>query len=446
LPVRPALLLLIIAVSAAGKARSAPVVEAEPSRLVLGPSARAEITVRSAGPSLHSAVSAGTLTQGRAAEGLTHFLWVPPAEARAPLLVLFAFWDVEAPGLSDITVLGLPCAGRTELSIDTEPGARVTVEVGGTRFGPRRADGQGRLRVPVEVAPNVHEARVVAEISETSKVRVLPLAPQPSPWLLALFPERSLDGRPVRALLVVPDTEEAPGLALLADGARVERDQSAPGRWLGRIVPDAGARQVTVTARTGDGALRASAILDVLSPAPAPPPTPPPGPPRPLRFDLSGAVGGFVGGGANSGPAATLTLGVGLPSLPLVAELELGIRGASYSEPASGLGVQKSSLLVVPVELGIRWEALQHRNLRLAVRGGGGMLFGSHHLSSTFDGEFTEGALGWEVFAAFQAGLVAGPVEPFLELRGSLAHVSTDHLDAHPGGGMLLVGVRGMFE
>jgi hypothetical protein len=443
--VRPALLLLI-AVSSPGEARSAPVVEAEPSRLVLGPSARAEITVRSAGPSLHSAVSAGTLTRGTSTAGLTHFLWVPPAQARAPLLVLFAFWDVDAPGLSDITVLGLPCAGRTELSIDTEPGARVTVEVGGTRFGPRRADGQGRLRVPVEVAPNIHEARVVAEISETSKVRVLPLVPQPSPWLLTFFPERSLDGRPVRALLVIPDTEEAPGMDLQAEGARVEREQTAPGRWLGRILPEAGAAQVTLTARTGDGAVRARAILDVLRPAPAAAPIPPPVPQRPLRFDLSGAVGGFVGGGANSGPAATLTFGMGLPSLPLVAELELGIRGASFSEPATGMGVQKSSLVVVPVELGIRWEALQHRNLRLAVRGGAGMLFASHHLSSTFDGEFTEGALGWEVFAAFQAGLVAGPVEPFLELRASLAEVSTDHLDAHPGGGVFLVGVRGRFE
>lgn len=443
---RPALLLLVIAVGSPLEGRSAPVVEAEPSRLVLGPSARAEIAVRSAGPALHSAVSSGTLTRGSSGDGVTHFLWVPPGEARAPLLVLFAFWDVEAPGLSDITVLGLPCAGRTELSIDTEPGARVTVEVGGTRFGPRRADSQGRLRVAVEVAPNVHEARVVAEIAETSKVRVLPLTPQSSPWLLTLFPERSLDGRPVRALLVVPDTEEAPGMELLAEGARVEREQAAPGRWLGHVIPDAGARRVTLTARTGDGLPRASATLDVLGAAPTSGPLPSPEPPRPWRFDLSGAVGGFVGGGANAGPAATLTLGVGLPKLPLVAELELGIRGASFSQPASGLGVQKSSLLVVPVELGIRWEALQHRNLRLAVRGGGGMLFGSHHLSSTFDGEFSEGALGWEVFAAFQAGLVAGPVEPFLELRGSLARVSTDHLDAHPGGGMLLLGVRGRFE
>src|SRR5499427_9568013 len=61
-------------------------------------------------------------------------------------LVLFAFWTGEAPTLADVTVLALPCSGRTELAIETEPSAQVTVEVAGARFGPRRADRQGRLK------------------------------------------------------------------------------------------------------------------------------------------------------------------------------------------------------------------------------------------------------------------------------------------------------------
>jgi len=135
-----------------------------------------------------------------------------------------------------------------------------------------------------------------------------------------------------------------------------------------------------------------------------------------------------------------------LPGLPLVVELELGVRGASLSVPMSGLGVQRSSLLVVPVELGLRWEALEYRNFRLSTRVGGGVLLGSHRLESTFDTSFSEGALGYEVFAAVQAGLAAGPVEPYLELRGSLSGISTDHLDARPGGGVFLIGVRGGFQ
>ena len=47
------MLMLAVATSA----QAAPVVEAEPSRLVLGPRARAEITVRESGPGLHGAVS-----------------------------------------------------------------------------------------------------------------------------------------------------------------------------------------------------------------------------------------------------------------------------------------------------------------------------------------------------------------------------------------------------
>jgi hypothetical protein len=256
-----------------------------------------------------------------------------------------------------------------------------------------------------------------------------------------------VDHRPVRALLVVPDTEESPGTEVVADGARVDIEQQAPRRLLVRLTPDSSVQRVPVAARTLDGSVRAIATLEV-----APPPVQvvvppgPAGPPRPLRWDLGGAVGGFVGGGANSGPAAAVTVGLGLPSLPLVLELEVGIRGASLSVPMSGLGVQRSSLLVVPVELGVRWEALSFRNLRLAVRAGGGILFGSHRLESSFDTAFTEGALGYELFTALQAGLAAGPVEPYVELRGSLSTISTAHLDAHPGGGVFLVGVRGGFE
>src|SRR5262249_10935039 len=160
--VRPVLIPELLTLSALTPAQAAPVVEAEPSRLILGPKARAEITVRGAGPGLRAAVSMGTLGPGVSGDGFTRFVWTPPADARAPALVLFAFWSGDAPSLSDITVLSLPCAVRTDLSIETEPSARVTVEVAGARFGPRRADGQGRLKMPVEVGPNAHEARVIA--------------------------------------------------------------------------------------------------------------------------------------------------------------------------------------------------------------------------------------------------------------------------------------------
>jgi hypothetical protein len=357
--------------------------------------------------------------------------------------VLFAFWSLDAPSLSDITVLTLPCAGRTELAIETEPSAQVTVEVAGARFGPRRADRQGRLKILVEVGPHAHEARVIAELADQSKIRVLPLSLPPSPWLLALDPESSVEGAPVHALVVVPDTEESAGTELVAEGAKVEQLQYLGRRLLLRITPERDRSSVPLVARTLDGSIRAQATLKVVrAVAPVPVEMPPP-PPPPGRWVLGGAVGGYVGGGANAGPQGALTLGYGLPRLPLVVELEVGVRSQSMSTQVGSLGVQESSLLVFPIELAVRWEAVAAGNFRLGVRGGGGLLVASHHLSSNFDAELSEGALGWELFAAVQVGLQVGPVEPYLEVRPALSKVSTDHLEARPGGGVFSVGVRG---
>jgi hypothetical protein len=433
----PALLILALALSA----QAAPVVEAEPSRLVLGPRARAEITVRNVGPGLHAAVSMGTLTAGTSGEDFTRFLWTPPADARAPALVLFAFWTGEAPTLADVTVLGLPCSGRTELAIETEASAQVTVEVAGARFGPRRADRQGRLKMPVEVGPHAHEARVIAELADQSKIRVLPLNLPPSPWLLALDPDSSVDGTPVHALVVVPDTEESAGNELVAEGAKVEQLQAMGRRLLFRVTPERDRSSVSLVARTLDGSVRGQASLPVVGP-PASPPAPP-APPPSARWVLGGALGGYVGGGSNAGPQGALTVGYGLRNLPLLLELEVGLRSQSMSTQVGTLGIQNSSLLVFPIELAVRWEAVSAGTFRLSVRGGGGLLVGSHHLSSNFDAELTEGVLGWEVFAAVQAGLQVGPVEPYFEVRPALSRVSTDHLEAHPGGGVFSVGVRG---
>ncbi len=443
---RPVLLSALLTLAVLTPARAAPVVEAQPSRLVLGPRALAEITVRNAGSDLRGAVSIGTLSPGSSGEGFTRFLWTPPADARAPTLVLFAFWSGDTPALSDVTVLGLPCSGRTELSIETEPGARVSVEVAGARFGPKRADAQGRLKMPVEVSPSAHEARVIAELSDQSKIRVLPLDLPPSPWLLATSPESSQEGAPVHALLVVPDTEESAGIELVADGAKVEQLQTLGRRQLYRVTPESARSSVALVARPLDGSVRAQATLEIVRPAPTPPVAATPPPPPPGRWVLGGALGGYVGGGSNAGPQGSVTIGYGLPKLPLVVELELGVRWQSMSAQVGTLGVQSSSLVVFPIELAARWEALARGNLRLGVRGGGGLLVASHHLSSTFDAEITEGAVGWELFAAVQAGLQVGPVEPYVEIRGALSKVSTDHLEARPGGGVFSVGVRGEFR
>jgi hypothetical protein len=158
---------------------------------------------------------------------------------------------------------------------------------------------------------------------------------------------------------------------------------------------------------------------------------------------LGGAIGGYVGGGSNAGPEGSITVGYGLPRLPIVLELELGFRAQWMSTAAGTLGIQSSTLLVFPIDLAVRWEALASGKFRLSARGGGGLLLASHQLSSNFDAGLSQSALGWELFAAAQAGLRLGSVEPYLEVRGSVSEVSTAQLDAHPGGAMFSIGVRG---
>ena len=80
------------------------------------------------------------------------------------------------------------------------------------------------------------------------------------------------------------------------------------------------------TKRTLDGSVRAQKALEVaraVTPAVAPAPPPPP---PPARWVLGGAIGGYVGGGSNAGPQAAFVVGDGFRNLPVVLELELGVR------------------------------------------------------------------------------------------------------------------------
>ena len=176
-------------------AQAAPLVEAEPSRVLLGTGLQVRITVRGAGGGLHGVASAGTLVAGPLEQGTVRFLWTPPS-ARAPFIAVFAFWEGGPLSLGNVTTLTLPCSARTELAIETEPAARVSVEIAGAHFGPRRSDAHGKLRMPVEVPPLAHEARITAEVGEQGKVRVIPLPVAASPWAWVVEPATVVVGSP----------------------------------------------------------------------------------------------------------------------------------------------------------------------------------------------------------------------------------------------------------
>jgi hypothetical protein len=420
-------------------AQAAPLVEAEPSRVVLGAGTQVRITVRGTGGPLHGVASAGSLVSTDWEQGAMRFTWTPPA-ARAPFMAVFAFWEGSPLGLGAVTTLTLPCSARTELSIDTEPGARVTVEIAGAHFGPRRSDARGKLRMPVEVPPLAHEARITAEVGEQGKVRVVPLPVTTSPWVWVVEPLPLSPGTDGQAMLVAPE-DISTELVVRTSGGRVERQAAESNRVLYRIIPQAGASRVSLEAvLDAEGAPRASASVDVLAPSAEVAPELPPVAPGGRQLELGAALGVFYAGGDNVGPAFSATFSVAPWRLPLFLELELGVRAAWFSSAVSGLETASSTLVLFPIELAIRGPVWSAGRWSVELRAGGGLLLGTNWVSSDFGQSSSQAATGWEVFGAAQLSYRTGAFLPYVELRGAYAVVTGTGLTANPGGLVLLVG------
>jgi hypothetical protein len=420
-------------------AEAAPFVEAEPSRVVLGTSTQVRITVRGSGGPLRGVASAGTLVAGTAEQGAVRFLWTPPT-ARAPFVAVFAFWEGGPLGLSTVTTLTIPCSARTELAIETEPGARVTVEIAGAHFGPRRSDARGRLHMPVEVAPLAHEARITAEVGEQGKVRVVPLPVATNPWIWLVEPSALHPEGEGQAMLVAP--EEIPAdLVLRTTGGRLERQAAEPDRVLYRVIAQPEASRVSFEAAVaGEGLARATAVVEVL-PLPVDAPLPVRvAPPGGRQLEVSAALGVFYAGGNNIGPAFAATLSIAPWRLPLFLELELGVRAAWFSAPVSGLGSASSTLVLFPIELAVRGAVWTSGPWSIALRAGGGVLLGTNWVSSDFGQSSSQGVTGWEIFAAAQVSYQVGSFLPYAEVRGAYALATANGLTANPGGLVVLVG------
>lgn len=433
----PTLVFTVLGLLLSVHAQAAPLVEAEPSRVVLGNGAHVRMTVRGAGGELHGAASAGTLVPGPSEHGAVHFLWTPPP-ARAPFLAVFAFWEGGPLSLGGVTTLTLPCSAHTELAIDTEPGARVTVEIAGAHFGPRRSDARGKLRMPVEVPPLAHEARITAEVGEQGKVRVVPLPVAASPWLWVTEPTTLEAGAVGQALLVAPE-DLGPDFVVRSSTAELEQQAAEADRALYRLIPQPGTRGVTLeAARQGERTPRASATVEVTA---APPEAAVAAPaPQGRELQLGAALGAFYSGGSNVGPVFAVTFSLAPWRVPLFLELELGVRAAWFSSAISGLGSATSTLVVFPIELAARGPVWSNAHWSLQVRGGGGLLLGTNSVSTDFGQGLSNALTGWEVFAAVQLGYRTGTFLPYAELRGAYAVASGTGVSANPGGLLVLLG------
>ncbi|WP_342373919.1 hypothetical protein NVS55_21045 [Myxococcus stipitatus] len=447
-PLLPFLVLAVAASTAMAAAPSSPPVlkvVATPARVILGRDPAVSLQVRvpkGTGP-VRAAASSGRFAQERLDEGtVREFRWTPPS-VRHPLMAVFVFWVEAREGPPEATVFRLPLFGHTTLDVATAPGASVEVWLGEARFGPVQANARGKARVRLEVPPGISAARVLATRGALRTDAATPLdVPRTSPRVVAITPSPL----PVSGgwLFVAGDVPlDAERVKPSVDGASLE---DATGRELARfrVVPDAEATLVTARVR-GDDAREARTEATVLRDSP----------PRhserreedsrgTWRPALHLLVGGTFARGENSGPSGGMGASVATPWWEgrLAAELELGVRGASFRGPVGTLGEVRSQLLAVPVLASVRAKVFDAAAFTLHIRAGGGVAPFRHRLRSDFQAEVKESKLSGMAFMAIQGAYRFGRWSALGEVRGAWAPARTPLVDAQLGGVATLVGMR----
>jgi hypothetical protein len=167
--------------------------------------------------------------------------------------------EVILPGGSRVhgsTHLLLPAA--TDFPLRTSPSASVSLQIAGRLFGPRKADGDGNVRIPIVVPPGVATglARAVNRFGVTKQTHVS-LQLQDYARVLLIAPPDAEAGSTVgvQVLAVQPSGDLAPpeDMDLRASSGKVQR-----------IGGDAGAAEFTFTLPTkvGPGAVALVASMD----------------------------------------------------------------------------------------------------------------------------------------------------------------------------------------
>jgi hypothetical protein len=281
--------------------------------------------------------------EGDSARDADGLVWTPgpdPFPRAVPLLLDGA----PDGGLPEATVVLL--RARPRLPVQTEPGTKVTVEVGGRRYGPVVADAEGVARASPEVRPGETTATLLLEDSAGNVQRSrLSLGGASRPALAALAElRRPGQERSPRVHLhaVRPDGRPWDGPAPTCTtslGAAVPAVAAAPGRWVATVPrqPDDAAFAVRVDCTVGGGALATVRI--------APPPARPTGielraSPLPLPADLPRAAvrAAIVGPEGDRLPADGLTLDAELGALTEVEQSSGGVRAVYAGEAAVAAG------------------------------------------------------------------------------------------------------------
>lgn len=416
--------------------------------MLLGTSATCRIHVHAPRriSELQSQVQVGELTKLSASADDAEFTYAPPA-ARIPQVALVVFWLANDPRPPDVAVARVSLVGQLDLEVNTDPGALVRVQVAGKTFGPRRADAHGHVRVPIEVPPIAHEARVLGEVHGKAPTSVqIPLdVPRTNPLVAFVSPDPLVAGEP-GWLWVIDANAQTGTLELSARGALVQPDRSENDRALYRLQPEPNSPRVALSlGLRGVPEARLQLSTAVVKDAlPRPSGVTTQAPELGSRFVPSALVGGFYGGGANVGPVVAVGVGVRLPVLDerLIAELEVGYREAWFNTEVAGLGGLGNTLLALPLTVGGRARLVRSGPWLVDARIGGGVMPAIHMTRSDFQPAYSESGVSGVAFAAIAGGYQVGNFELFAEARGQWSPVSLPHVSAQLGGFGLSLGVR----
>lgn len=168
--------------------------------------------------------------------------WLPvddPMPRVVPILVRDARQPRRAPAQATIRMIGRP-----RIPIETDPGAQVSLSIGGRSYGPFLADEAGVAVASVDVFPGESKAEVVArdELGNERRTRIA-LGGSASPALLMLAESALVPGQPLPEIHVSAVrgdgrawTGEAP-TCRTAVGAPLSLAGSAPGLWRASLPP-----------------------------------------------------------------------------------------------------------------------------------------------------------------------------------------------------------------
>lgn len=426
IPVAAALMLPALAFA------GAPTVAVKPRSVLLGSGAVVELSVSGDGGEIRGFTSLGTLEHGAQVGPSATFRYRPP-DIRHPATAVLLFWT-RAARANDVTLVRVPLIGRTELKVNTEPRASVTVELHDRRFGPVIADRRGRASVPIEVPPHVRSARVHVDAGGQKSTRQTPIdVPDTNP-LAAAFAADAFAADEEGTLIVAHEGGVDDGLAVKAVGATARVKDRGREIVIYSVRAEPRRDDVTVTLSSSSWSVDARSAV---RPAGAPPPAPDPA----IALWPFAAVGAFAAGGANFGPV--FILGAGRTIVPnLTVELESGLRTAGFSANVEGLGTLESRVWGVPLLVGARVRLLQLGAAAVDGRIGVGVQLFSHGLRSDFQPDLAEAGLRPDGFIGVNASVKVGAFEPFAELRGQWGLVTTSTVDARLGGVLLSAGAR----